>query len=99
MGYLLFYKKRPAKEKPDNPFSPLSSVKALIEKREDIIKLKIENFRAACRSRHNRKTLASLLNQYQSYLYLKQATLKEKQSFSWLEDLAVPDQLKDDLFE
>ena len=75
----------------------LSSVKTLIEKREGMIQLKIENFRAACRSCRNRGTLASLLNQYRSYLYLKQATLKEKQSFSWLEDLAVPDRLKDDL--
>ena len=98
--FLLSYlDKRRQTKKPDAPFGPLSGVKTLIEKREDQIKLKIESFKAACRSRRNRLTLASLLNQYRSYLYLKQATLKEKQNFSWLEDLAVPDRLKDDFSE
>ena len=81
--FLLNYlDKRRQTKRPDNLFSPLAGMKTLIEKREDQIKLKIEHFKEDCRSRRNRATLSILLNQYRSYLYLKQETLKEKQNFS-----------------
>ena len=75
----------------------LANIQALIEKREDMIRMNVENFKKLCRSRRNRGTLISFLNQHKSYLYLKQTILKEKQDFTWIEDMAIPDRLKDNL--
>ena len=75
----------------------LAAVEGLIEKKEEMIRMKVEHFKKSCRSRRNRATLVSILNQYRSYLYLKQKILNEKQDFTWLEDMAIPDRMKDDL--
>ena len=93
-GFLLDYL---FKEKKGLNQLDLVGIQSLIEKREGAIRLKVEHFKAACRSRRNRATLASILNQYRSYLYLKQSVLNEKQDFTWLEDMAIPDRMKDDL--
>ena len=65
----------------------LSVLKIVITKKEEFIKKKIEGFKDTCRSKKYKKQLVSILQQYEMYLYMKQAVLQEKQDFDWHQDL------------
>ena len=70
----------------------LPILKAAIEKREDFIKMSIEHFKTSCRSKKYKNQLVSILKQYEIYLYMKQAVLREKQDFDWHQSL-LPEEL------
>ena len=70
----------------------LPILKVAIEKREEFIKTSIENFKTSCRSKKYKRQLFSILKQYEIYLYMKQAVLREKQDFDWHQSL-FPEEL------
>ena len=74
---LLFYDHVPDKKK----------MKAIINSREGLIRLNVENFKERCRSKQYKRQLVSILKFYEIYLYMKQAVLKERQDFEWHQSL------------
>lgn len=78
--FLLFYKILNVSEiKPE--------LRIIINKRENLIKMNIERFRESCRSKKYKRQLVFILNLYRTYLLTKQAIFRERQDFTWQENL------------
>ena len=67
-------------------------MRAIINSREDLIKLSVEQFKERCRSKQYKRQLVSILKFYEIYLYMKQAVLQERQDFEWHDSL-IPEEL------
>lgn len=69
----------------------LFEIKTSLSNREELIKLKIENFKKSCRSKNYKKQFAYIIQEYKNYLFTKQVILQEKQNFSWIEEIEIPE--------
>ena len=67
--------------------SDQEGIKAIVNKKEDFIQMKIEHFKSSCRSKRYKSQLVSILKLYEIYLYTKQITFQEKQDFDWHQSL------------
>ena len=67
--------------------SDQEGLRAIINQKENLIKIKIEHFKEFCHSKRYKRQLVSILKLYGIYLLTKQVTLHEKQDFDWHQSL------------
>ena len=65
----------------------LKKLKVSVNVREQEIKAHIELFKENCQEMRYKRQLVSILKLYETYLYMKQVILQEKQDFEWHQSL------------